>query len=584
MTRARGRATKASKTKIWPSDELFPGLIKQIAMRLFNQLDIKLAPHVFVLAIPNEDNTEATVVLKPEDECGYEPSLFSNVLAKAVKWYEKTGAKQLGGRFPAVEEDRRRLEAFQEAVVQILSPSDKERGIISYCSQPIKFNGYKVCCVLQLNSKAYGSHYSLPQVEWRASVRLPKSLIDAAAVEYLRACIKILRERNPGGDWEIRHKEDEILRSAGQELTSRAVVAGCNAPMRPAFDALNTISLSAYEGAKARGKVRIISHDHEDLIMEVKFLKPVEVKESRAARKMVEMASRKVDLLCNGHVIYGLGRVRENYDEFYGEIYTVEFPGNHSWLLKHGDNILMKVQYGKPSLPGERLEKEVFRDHVERIFKGGTPVNFENLWKIAMSAAEQEHGTMIVISSGAESEATRLSKQSTMIEPVALTEDNLLAVTAIDGAVLSDLIGKCYAVGVILDGMASEEGTSARGARYNSAIRYVGTNTDGHQCLVLVVSEDGTIDLVPKLEPKIRRSEMDGYVKRLRAINNSKTVNIKEYLRVMQWISANSFYLMPTTCRVVNKLKNTISSRPGVGTSWHDFKPNKKMNKSYFLD
>jgi len=573
-----------SKTKIWPMQELFHGLIKHIAEKLFDRLDEKLAPRVFVLGIPAEGNAEATVVLEPEDECGYEASLFSNVLAKADELYEEKEARYLGRRFPAVEVDRRRLEAFQEAVEQILSPSDDERGTIPYCSQPVKFNGYKVCCVLQLNAEACESHYSLPQVKWRASVRLPKSLIDSAAVEYLLACLKILRERSPGGDWGERHKEDEILREAARELTARAAAEGCNAPLEYTFDALTTISLSTYEGAKARGKVRIISHDHEHLITEVKFLIPVEVKESRAARKMIEMANRKVDLLCNGYQIYGLGRVREDYDERDGEIYTVEFTGNHGWLLEHGGNALMKVQYGQPSLPGEILEQEVFRDHVERIFKDGIQVDFEKLWEIAKTAAEQKHGTMIVISSGAESEATRLSKQSTMIDPVDLTADNLLALTAIDGAVLIDPTGKCYAVGVILDGMASEEGTPARGARYNSAIRYVGTNTGGHQCLALVVSEDGTIDLVPKLEQKIRRSELEAYVERLRAVKESETVNTREYLRVMKWISAQKFYLLPETCQVVNELKNAISARPNVSVSWHDFKPNEKMNESYFKD
>jgi hypothetical protein len=99
--------------------------------------------------VPIEDNTEAGVILKPEDECGYEPHLFANVLAKADECYEKKEAAYLGGRFPAVEVDRRRLEAFQEAVQEILVPSDAQRGLVSYCSQPVKINGYKVCCVLQ---------------------------------------------------------------------------------------------------------------------------------------------------------------------------------------------------------------------------------------------------------------------------------------------------------------------------------------------------------------------------------------------------------------------------------------------------
>jgi hypothetical protein len=572
-----------SETKLWPTEELFHGQIKHIAEKIFDRLDEKLSPRVFVLGVPAAGG-EAAAVLVPEDECGYESGLFSDVSARADRLYDEKEAKQLGGRFPATEPGRRRLEAFQEAVEQILSPSDAERGIISYCSQPFKLNDYKVCCVLQLNKNASDHYYSLPRVLWRASVRLPKSLIDSAAVEYLRACLKILRERKPGVDWGTQHPEDEILRSAARELTARAAAEGCNAPRQFFFDELNTISLSTYEGAKTKGKMRVVAHDHEGLVTEVKFLKAVEVKETRAARKMVEMANREVDLLCSGYQIYGLGSVRENYDERDGEIYTVVFSGNHGWTLEHRGKILMKVQYGQPSLHGERFDPEVFSDHVERIFKARTEVDVGRLLGIARAAADQQHGTMIVISSDAESEAARLAKQSTTIEPVVLTPANLLALTAIDGAVLIDPAGKCYAVGVILDGMASEEGTPARGARYNSAVRYVYTNTGARQCLALVVSEDGTIDLVPKLEPKIRRSELEGYVGRLRAVKDSETVNTREYLRVMRWISAHKFYLLPETCREVNELKNAISSHPNVSVSWHDFEPNPKMNESYFLD
>jgi DNA integrity scanning protein DisA with diadenylate cyclase activity len=72
-------------------------------------------------------------------------------------------------------------------------------------------------------------------------------------------------------------------------------------------------------------------------------------------------------------------------------------------------------------------------------------------------------------------------------------------ITAIDGAVLIDPTTTCYAIGVILDGLASNKGTPSRGARYNSAIRYV--ETCKYPCLAIIVSEDGSIDLVPDLMP-----------------------------------------------------------------------------------
>jgi hypothetical protein len=56
--------------------------------------------------------------------------------------------------------------------------------------------------------------------------------------------------------------------------------------------------------------------------------------------------------------------------------------------------------------------------------------------------------------------------------------------------------GYCYSIGVILDGTASGRGNSTRGARYNSAIRYV--ESSPYPTLVVVVSEDGMVDVMTK--------------------------------------------------------------------------------------
>jgi hypothetical protein len=91
----------------------------------------------------------------------------------------------------------------------------------------------------------------------------------------------------------------------------------------------------------------------------------------------------------------------------------------------------------------------------------------------------QKHGTMMVISDRAETESGRLSRQSTLIEPRELTEWEIQAVSSIDGAVLFRHSGICHAIGVILDGLETEKGYPARGARYNSAVRYLSTREYG---------------------------------------------------------------------------------------------------------
>ncbi len=62
-------------------------------------------------------------------------------------------------------------------------------------------------------------------------------------------------------------------------------------------------------------------------------------------------------------------------------------------------------------------------------------------------------------------------------------------------AVLVDLHGNCHAIGVILDGLASDKSTSARGSRYNSGVRYAYQQADR---VVLVKFADGMVNVLPE--------------------------------------------------------------------------------------
>jgi hypothetical protein len=193
---------------------------------------------------------------------------------------------------------------------------------------------------------------------------------------------------------------------------------------------------------------------------------------------------------------------------------------------------------------------------------------------------------MLVISAGAASEAERLQTQSTRIKPIKLTTDLVRRVTRIDGAVLISPDCTCHAIGVILDGLASSKGTRSRGARYNSAIRYV--ETTNSPTLAVIISEDGTIDLVPDLRPQTSRTLIANAVDKLRKIRNTESVDIKEFNQTMGWLSDYSFYLEPKVCEEVNVLRNEIEGRLGktvnIRIVFNDFVPNKDLNESYFLD
>lgn len=74
--------------------------------------------------------------------------------------------------------------------------------------------------------------------------------------------------------------------------------------------------------------------------------------------------------------------------------------------------------------------------------------------------------------------------------------DIVLNLTSIDGAVLVDFDGNCYAIGFILDGDMAIKGNIGRGARYNSAVNYIERQKKkGNDFFAVIFSEDKTIDI-----------------------------------------------------------------------------------------
>ncbi|MFZ3194990.1 MAG: tetratricopeptide repeat protein, partial [Bacillus mycoides] len=146
-----------------------------------------------------------------------------------------------------------------------------------------------------------------------------------------------------------------------------------------------------------------------------------------------------------------------------------------------------------------------------------------NIIEVVKCAYSQKHGTTIVITTPeiAETEVERLKEQSIKINIIDTKESSYFRqvvekITNIDGALYMDIDGHVHAIGVILDGFAKiGEGDSSRGARYNSALRY--KNGDGIEgnCVIVVISEDGMIDIIPESEIEKQISELANQISAL---------------------------------------------------------------------
>jgi hypothetical protein len=239
----------------------------------------------------------------------------------------------------------------------------------------------------------------------------------------------------------------------------------------------------------------------------------------------------------------------------------------------------MCVAYGIPSLPLPRINENVFRSDVKRIISDISKEGEERIWDVVQAAIVQKKGTMIVISTNADVEAERLKKQSLAINPTKMTAELVSRLSGIDGAILIDSSGICHAVGVILDGKATEEGDQSRGARYNSAIRYIASSE--YPTICIVVSEDGHVNVLPNLRPKIDRATI------LKMIEMAKSTNKEECNKAIYWLDERRFYLTKEQCNIINieleRIKNIPMEVGEIRMIINPFVPHPGMNDSYYL-
>ena len=260
------------------------------------------------------------------------------------------------------------------------------------------------------------------------------------------------------------------------------------------IDFYNTLASSNYEKIAASGGI-LINHGAQQYDLQISFNEkyPLEIKNVRQIRKLLEMTTDKLFLIAeNGNVI-GISDYRYCSDNFD----YILFSGHQVWSYHNNDKELLSYKEGKYTF--------IFDNN--RNFIVDFPNNFIDeihygyLNSILYGIRQQKRGTLLIISDEAKNEVERLCHMGRgyAINPIDLknpgSKNLLSSLISIDGAIFIDINLLCYGVGVILDGIAVKTGLSSRGARYNSAKCYI-DNKGSEKFVAIVVSEDDTIDII----------------------------------------------------------------------------------------
>lgn len=563
---------------------------KVSAESLFKKIDIKLAPQVFFIGLLVEEKANShPICLEPED-CGFQVNSFTDIKKLAAELEKVDEETRIFHSHEIAQENHNKritTKSYKEAISKILKRENTFGETEYFISSPTYVEGYQVFTILSLQKKALNNHYNLTKNTRDDRFTIYCSFIESTIEVFLRECSNALKDPN-NTSRAIERSAAELMREAGRQFMYTVSSAGNNFEgLHGFYDACNEIASMKYEGAIGLGKMIIAPKEHKNLKFILQLKDPIRVGDYRKVRKFLEISNDKSSLISDSAYIYGLGEIRGKYNPKEESLFVVNFTSHFRWELLHDNNPLMEVEYREPHLPKDKINRDKFYSDFFRLFHSISKEDIDELWDIVLEATKQEHGTMIVISDSAADEAERLGRQCFPLKTIKLTDNLIHQITSIDGAVLIDRNSDCHAIGVILDGLATDKGDSSRGARYNSAIRYYEQFGKNGGLALVIISEDGMINLIPDLRPQIRKSDIEEAIIEFKEILSAKELNHKSFNYGMSYFQNINFYLQQSECDEINSLRIKIEEKfkkdlMMMKIVYDNLKPNLEMNDSYY--
>jgi hypothetical protein len=574
---------------MWGFQPSFRTSLEGLAERALQGIGAAVAPKGLLVGFASADGARHPICIEPE-KGPFTQTDLGGVLTRASELFEGNPRRHWFQTDAELQEQRLsslRDEARATALCEALgaSPGGAERTFFAGVGAPIQ--GYVVHPIVSVLTARWAALPSLTTGE-RDRLALYSSLQLAAVRQVLHAATRALRQHRPPQT--IGEEPSEVIRTASDRFVDSVVQALLRQFVGSGLkESLDAVAAQPYEGRTGVGTLHLMSREHPHVEVVISFDRAVSVRATRELRKVLEMSAPGLGLLCDGADVYGMGRVNPDFDPSDEDAFLVTVVGRGSWefVVPAGRaspaKPLLRVDNGQARLPQDRLSKGKFLDSVGRLFPDAPNGSAELLWDLAQACAEQAHGTMLVVHPSASEEGARLQPQALTIEPTHPSPEALLAMTSIDGAVLVAPDAHCHAVGVILDGIATGTGDPARGARYNSAVRYLAGKGEG--ALIIIVSEDGMINLLPDLRPRRKREDVERAVQRLRAASE-RSPDYEAFHALVRHVESLQFYLNQEQCDVVNAARKTVEeyrSQTGMYIHFEQMKPDPAMNDSYWL-
>lgn len=559
------------------------------AEQIFNKLDRGLRPSIFLIGLLSEPkNNKPAICIEPEN-LEYLLSELSAV-PKEQKLEQSSNTRRLFYTGEGVQEKMDKRNAEEDKRRELQNQLRKHKDFLDskiFVSKGREVNGYTLYIVLELNKQIYESHIHLENRRADDRFNLSLSFLESTVKSYLEDILKSLS--NPSTDEFYDSNSlnySEVLRKAAEDFCYTVSWAGREGRgLHGIVEKCNQISKTKYEGKELIGSMLIAKRNHPNIDMSIELVEPFLLADFRKSRKLLQQTDGQLSLISNGWQVFGLGKKLDTYNPIDESIFGITFTGLHCWEISHDKFILLQYRHGIPQFSEESIDKKLFNSIAKRIFQNISDRQILKLYNLSKTLTGLKKGAMLIISDIAKTESARLSNQCMCMKPINLDETMLKNLTAIDGGILVDRKGKCFANGVLLDGIVGKKGDSSRGSRFNSALTYQEGKEFKTGLMIIVVSEDGMIDLIPNLLPKIKHSDIISAINLLSEINKSGNLEGSSYNETMEFLKNREFYLSAQECQKINRLKRSISKkldRSSVQVIYPNLKPNPEMDHHYY--
>jgi ribosomal protein L30/L7E len=541
------------------------------------------------------DKTEVSqpVTFEPERFDYYGADIFDDFDPRAAKQYSESDESKMfySGKGQQELMQERHIAIHRRLLLQQLL-NDRSINNIHFVGDGQFVHGYEIFLVIRMARKAHDSRVKLVRDHLEDNDRhvLTRSVLGASVRIFLTDAQNLLHIPNAGINLSDNPRSyAEYLLYATQELVTSLATRGKNySGIHRFFETCENLSLSTYENEELIGSLLIAPEEHPDIIMYTTLAEPFDFADYGKTLKLLRLSRENVCVITNTVKVFGLGEINSaKYKVDSESLIRINFIGFHQWEAIHGDDQLLRMIHGnfKPIDSGFTVEK-LYAD-AKRIFSEAKVDHFHSIFNLIQAAVAEKRGTQLIISENAESESERLKARCFKTLPKPLKPEEMTRLMYIDGGIMIDPNCNLHAYGVLLDGTVNKKGDSSRGSRYNSALTYYETQQTVNPTIIIVISDDGMVSLIPNLKPQIKHSQVVTAVEILRDMESEVNYVHQKYVEILDWLNNHRFYLRANECQQLNNSIKKISEyrlrTGGIFFGYSEYIPNEDMNDSYYL-